>query len=108
MAGDVDLLHRLLRQKARDLSFEPFTEAKVFLQNFEQALVALRQPNAADHFNGTYDQTARTVLGLVREMTDRGLRFAPAAPGDEAAYTALREAMAACDRAAAVRRMAAR
>jgi hypothetical protein len=108
MAGDVDLLHRLLRQKARNLSFEPFTEAKVFLQNFEEALVALRQPNAADHFNGTYDQTAQTVLGLVREMTDRGLRFAPAAPGDEAAYTALREAMAACDRAVADRRLAAR
>jgi len=100
MAGDVDQLHKLLRQKARDLAFEPFTEAKVFLQNFDDALVALRQPNAVDHFNGTYDLSARTVFGLVKEMTDIGLRFAPAGPGDEAAYAVLRDALAECDRAA--------
>ena len=38
---------------------------------------------------------------LVTQMTDKGLRFAPAVPGDEAAYAALREVLAACDRAAA-------
>jgi hypothetical protein len=84
-----------------------WTEARVFLQRFDDALVALGQPDAADYLNGRYELKAQTVLGLVQQMTDDGLRFAPAVPGDEAAYAALREALAACDRAA-VKQVAAR
>jgi hypothetical protein len=101
MAADVDQLRTLLRLNARELSFQPLYEARGFLQRLDDALVALGQPDAADYFNGTYDLTAQTVLGLVRQMADRGLRFAPALPGDESAYAALREALAACDRTAA-------
>jgi hypothetical protein len=108
MVEDVGQLRALLRRRAEGLSFQPFAEAKAFLQNFDDAIVALQQPDAADHFNGTNDLNARTVLGLVKQMTDNGLRFAPAAPGDEAAYTLLCEALAACDRAAANRQLATR
>jgi hypothetical protein len=100
MAADVDRLRTLLRQQAKGLSFHAYTEARDFLQRLDDAVVALGRPDAADYFNGTYELRAQTVAGLVRQMTDRGLRFAPAAPGDEAAYAALREALAACDRAA--------
>jgi hypothetical protein len=107
MADDVGQLRQLLRGN-NELSFERFIEARDFLQQFDDALVALRQPDAADHFNGAYELKALTVLGLVKQMTDAGMRFAPAAPGDEAAYEALRETLAACDRATAALQTAAR
>jgi hypothetical protein len=101
MATDVEQLRQILRQNAKELSFQPFHEARDFLQRFDDALVALGQLDAADYFSGKYDLKAQTVLGLVTQMTDAGLRFAPAAPGDEAAYAALWEVLAACDRVAA-------
>jgi hypothetical protein len=107
MAADADQLRKLLREN-KALSFPAFIEARDFLQRFDDALVVLRQPDAADYFNGTYELKAQTVLGLVKQMTDAGLRFAPAAPGDEAAYSALRDALAACDRATAKPQSAAR
>ena len=108
MAADVDRLRKLLRQNAGEFSFQPYVEAHKFLDRFENALTALGRPDAADYFNGTYDLKAQTVLGLVRQMTDRGLRFAPAGPGDEAEYSALRDALAAYDRAASKPQSAAR
>jgi hypothetical protein len=108
MAGDVDQLRALLRQQAKELSFQPYTEARDFLQRFDDAIVALGRPDAADYFNGKYDLNAQTVLGLVQQMTDRGLRFAPATPGDESAYAALRDALAAYDRTTAKPQAAAR
>jgi hypothetical protein len=100
MAADVEQIRQLLRQHAKELSFQPFNEARDFLQRFDDAVVVLGQADAADYFNGTYDLKAKTVLGLVTQMTDAGLRFAPAVPGDEDAYAALRESLAACDRVA--------
>src|SRR5262249_44362604 len=93
-------LRTLLRQNMGDYSYQPFIQARDFLRGLGDALVALGQPDAADHFNGAYALKAQTVLGLVQQMADRGLRFAPAAPGDEAAYAALHEARRATDRAA--------
>jgi hypothetical protein len=89
--------HELLPASA-DIECGP---ARDFLKGFDDAIVALGQPEAANYVNGTYDLKAQTVLGVVTQMTDAGLRFAPANPGDEAAYERLREALAACDRAVA-------
>lgn len=102
MAADVGQLRALLSQNAKELSFQTYTEARDFLQRFDGTLVALRQPDAADYFNGKYVLNAQTVLGLVKQMSDAGLRFGPAVAGDEAAYASLREALAACDRAVAM------
>jgi hypothetical protein len=108
LTEDVGQMRALLRQQAANLSFQPFAEAKSFLQGLDAAVVALQQPDVIRHFNGGYDLRAQTVLGLVKQMSDEGLRFAPAAPGDEAAYTALREALASCDRVALKLKTAAR
>ena len=80
MAADVDQLRTLLRQNAKELSFQPLYEARAFLQRFDDALVALGQFDAADYIDGKYDLKAQTVLGLVKQMTDSGLRFAPPRP----------------------------
>src|SRR5262249_8622264 len=100
MADDVDRLRDLLRQNVGALTFQQFTEARAFLRTFEDALAALQQPDAAHHFDGRYALTAQTVLGLVRQMAENGLRFAPALPGDEATYLALHAILAAHTRAA--------
>jgi hypothetical protein len=106
MAADVAQLRALLRPN-KALSFQSFVEVRDFLDRLDEAVAALGRPDAANYFNGTYDLTAQTVLGLVKQMADRGLRFAPAGPGDEPAYAVLREALAAADRAAAVKPQAA-
>jgi hypothetical protein len=98
LSKDVDTLQTMLRRKAGELSLETFVEAKHFLQGLSDSLVALGQSDAAKHFTGQYALTAQSVLGLVKQMNDSGLRFAPAGPGDESAYVALREALAACHR----------
>jgi hypothetical protein len=98
IGDDIEALQTLLRRKAGELSIEPFVEAKRFLQGLNDSLVALRQPDAANHFTGQYALTAQSVLGLVKHMNDHGLRFASAGPGDESAYVALRDALATCYR----------
>jgi hypothetical protein len=104
LADDVNQLRQRLRHRLRQnveaLDYLPYTEAKAFLESFDDALVALQQPDAACHFDGQYALKAQTVLGLVKQMVENGLRFAPALPGDEAAYRALHQVMAAYSRAA--------
>jgi hypothetical protein len=100
MADDVNQLRQLLRQNVGALGFYPYTEAKAFLQSFDDALVALRQPGAAHHFDGQYALKAQTVFGLVKHMAENGLRFAPALPRDEAAYRELHQVMVAYSRTA--------
>ena len=72
-----------------------YVDAKSFLHQLEDAVRALQQPDAASYFNGKYAAKGESVADLVRYMTERGLVFAPAVPGDEASYKALHRAMAA-------------
>ena len=100
MSDDVDWLRKILAREAKEFFIQPYIEAKTYLRNLDDALVALQQPDAANHFTGAYELKADTVLGLVNQMTHNALRFAPAVSGDEAFYVVLRESLAACDRAA--------
>jgi hypothetical protein len=100
MADDVNQLRERLRQNVVAMDFYPYTEAKAFLKSFDDALVALLQPDAVRHFDGQYALKAETVLGLVKHMAENGLRFAPALPGDEAAYRALYQVIFAYSRTA--------
>jgi len=100
MRGDVDGLHKHLRLKVKDLSPSEYIEAKTFLVHFDEALHALGRQDVGNHFTGQYVLKAGTVPELVEQMVAKGLQFAPALPGDEAAYRALHQALAAYDRAA--------
>jgi hypothetical protein len=91
----VEALRQKLRQQVGKWSPSEYIEANTFLGNFDQALVALRQLDAASHFNGTYALNARSVAELVKQMTQHGLEFARAMPGDEAAYVQLHQALVA-------------
>jgi hypothetical protein len=99
MGGHVDQLHKHLRLRSKDISPAEYIEANTFLRHFEEALHALGRPDVGNHFTGRYALKAETVAELVQQMVDKGLRFAPALPGDETAYSALHQALATYDRA---------
>jgi hypothetical protein len=83
------------------------TEAKLFCPPaalhllkilFRRTTTALRPPDLKSFVTGEFQIKAKTIPELVQCMTDNGLQFAPAMRGDEAAYTMLRERLAAYDR----------
>jgi hypothetical protein len=96
---DTDSVRARLRRTGTDLPPSMYIEANVFLNNFDEAIRALQQPDVGSHFAGTYVLKAKTVAELVHYLTSQGLQFAPAVPGDEAAYVAVQQALAAYDRA---------
>jgi hypothetical protein len=73
----------------REIDFREFCDASDFLQEVEDGLQVLSKPDAGRHFDGTYEARGSSVLELVQHMSMNGLRFAPAQPGQEAAYIAL-------------------
>jgi hypothetical protein len=105
MAADVDEMQKEVRRTAPSMSFEQHLAARKFVQSLDGAVVALQQADVGNYFNGKFALTATTIPGLVQQMTEAGLRFAPALAGDEGAYTTLRQALAAYDQAARDRKV---
>src|SRR5207253_1270480 len=99
MASFVDQLQQALPRLARNVPIDQYAEAKTFVKNLDDAVIALKQPDLADYFDGRNALKAKTVPELVRELTDKGLQFAAAVPGDEAAYKAMHGALAGYDKA---------
>lgn len=95
MGRDLDQLQEQLRGKVSKTNPRAYIEAKQFLSNFEDAVNALAQPDAGSYFSGKFTFQGKTVADLVRFMSQNGLQFAPAVPGDDAAYTAVHQALAA-------------
>jgi hypothetical protein len=89
-----DRLQKLLLAQVGDLPFADYSEGKRYLGQLNDGLRALREPNAADFANGKFKLKAGSVADLIQHMTKHGLKFAPATPGDEAAYGALHRALA--------------
>jgi hypothetical protein len=100
LQANVSSLHRLLAKNVNELPANQYIEAKRFLNQFDDAIKALQDPNVGNYFNKTYVAKGPTVQDLVDDMAKKGLTFAPATPGDEAAYQALHTALAAYDQAA--------
>jgi hypothetical protein len=84
----------------RDMTANQYTEASRFLGYLDNAIRALGRPDAGDYFTRKYTAQGKDVAELVRNLAAKGLRFAPATPGDEGAYVAVHRALAAYDRAA--------
>jgi hypothetical protein len=95
-----DRLTKRLTAGTADIPPRRYIEAKRFVNDLGEALKVLGQADAGDYFTGKYTVRGKTVQELVKHMTERGLRFAPAMAADEAAYVALHRALAACDASA--------
>jgi len=72
-------------------------EARRFMKQLEQAIKALNDPKSVRYFDD-WRAKGKTVTELVDHMMSNGLEFGPAASGDEAAYTALYQALRAYER----------
>jgi hypothetical protein len=74
-----------------------YIEGKRYLNFLDDAMRALQDPNVANYFGGEFQARGKSVGDLVEYMKNKGLEFAAAVPGDEAAYRALHNALAAYD-----------
>jgi hypothetical protein len=95
MTGELDKLTQRLRKAGQGLSVSEYIEAKTFLGHFGDAVTALRQGEVGNYFAGQNSRKVNTIAELVKYMTEQGLQFAPALPGDRRAYTVLHQALAA-------------
>jgi hypothetical protein len=97
LQANVNKLKRMLVRKVGDQPINQYIEAKRYLNSLDQAIRALQQPEVGNYFNQKWVAGGRTVRQLVDNMLKKGLTFAPAVSGNEAAYQALHSAMAAYD-----------
>jgi hypothetical protein len=105
---NVARLRKDLLAKGTDLPTTQYVESKRFLNSFEDALLALEKGDAMTYFNfQKYVAGGKTVQEVANYLIERGLRFAPAVEGDEAAYTALHSVLAAYDVAVNTQQVAA-
>jgi hypothetical protein len=95
MVLELDGIRRQLRTEGQSLSASEYIESKGFLDHFADAIGTLRQTDIGNYFSGQYALKVNTVANLVKYMTEQGLQFAPALPGDRGAYLALHQALAA-------------
>jgi len=90
-------LDEALDRSANDLTPTQFIQSRRFLNHINEGIKALSNANAGNFFSQKWTARGKTVAELVQNMAKEGLKFAPAGPGDEAAYRALLNALTAYD-----------
>jgi hypothetical protein len=73
----------------QDITPTQYVDAMRYLKEIKSSLEVLQTNDAANYFNGTYQARGATVAQLVQNMAAQGLKFAPAPPADETAYSSL-------------------
>jgi hypothetical protein len=63
-----------------------FLEGKRYLESLQNSVALLKSPNAPKIFGGAFAARGVTVDEVAMNMSSQGLKFAPAQPGNEAAY----------------------
>jgi hypothetical protein len=95
---NVQRMHDTLLKNVGELPPSDYIESKRYLNMLSEAVKALKDPNAGKFLTGVYAAKGKTVAELIDNLTRiQGLQFAPASPGDEAAYRVLYRAFQAYD-----------
>ena len=89
-------MRKILESDIDELSPTQYIRADRFLRRVDTAIAALQDPNVSKYL-GVGKGKIGNVAELIDYMSHQGLGFAPAVPGDEAAYTALYHALRAFD-----------
>jgi len=92
--ADYKSLNDRLAANVSDLSPSQYIESRRFLNQLGEAIRALEDPRVGNYF-GAWSPKGKNVAELVSQMLKDGLRFAPAASGDEASYRSLYQALKA-------------
>jgi hypothetical protein len=85
----VDDLTAQVRANAKIWPVRDYVDAKGFVNQLDDAVRVMRQPDAADYLQNRLAAQGRTVADLIRHMKSEGLHFGPAAAGSERFYTSL-------------------
>ncbi len=91
----LDWLGEQLIKEVNDIPTRAYLEAKRYLNNLGDAVRALRHSQVGKFLDGTYAARGQSVAELVEHLHGQKLHFAPALPGQEAAYQALYRALTA-------------
>ena len=87
-----------MREKLRvqvqkdEIDTSSYFQAIQFYNALSPAIDALERPDAKKQLAGAYSPRARNVQELVDFMSDNGLKFAPATPGNDNAYQVTHDA----------------
>jgi hypothetical protein len=99
LKANVAKLRKELTDRINDIQpMSQYIEGKRFLNNFDDALLALEKGDAVAYFN--FQKAAagfKNIQDLAKYMIERGMRFAPSVDGDDSAYTAMHTALATYD-----------
>lgn len=80
------------RLNNEEIETSSYLQAIEFYNSLDTAIDALEKPDARKQISGAYAARGRNVQELVDYMTGNGLKFAPAAPGQENAYQVVNDA----------------
>jgi hypothetical protein len=97
MKAELGRLNASLQNDITEMSPAQYIEARRYLNLLEDAVRALEDPKVGNYFNQNWVAKGKNVAELVKYMSDKGLRFAPAVPGDADAYRALYHALQSFD-----------
>src|SRR5262249_3010327 len=86
---ELDGMRSDIKAAIDDMTPRENVQARRFVDQVTQAARMFEDPNVASFFTGQYKAQGQTVGELVAYMTQNGLRFAPASPGNEQYYNAL-------------------
>jgi len=95
MTEATDNLGTQLRSNVADITPSDYINAQRFLNEMSNTIKVLQDPNVGNYVTHKWAAKGNTVAELVQQMSQQGLKFAPAVSGDQSAYSALHTAMVA-------------
>jgi hypothetical protein len=93
----VESLRNKVDDAVKELSPSQYIQASRYVTELKNTVRAMQDPNVSNQFNGKYAARGNDVTQLVDMMTQQGLKFASANPGDEPYYTALHQSLISDD-----------
>ncbi len=86
-------LEQTIDARVMDITPTQYVQATRYLRELKESYKVLQQSNVAKLFRPNWTAQGSSVAELVKQMTQQGLRFAPAVSGDETYYTSLHRSM---------------
>jgi hypothetical protein len=97
MEGLINSLEERITAAVDDMTPSDNIRAMSYVHKVANATKLLRAPDIAKTLGGAWQAQGNTVGELVAFMTSKGLKFAPASPGEEPYYTSLERSLVAYD-----------